>query len=117
MEPDALILLLVLLVGMLTFSYQGYRMLHLSGSPSQTRSLAGSARETVIKPTKSDATDARRALERFDDDGGHQVLSKDAALTRLEWVAGLFMQQDKNEYVKQCEKRCSVCEKKYPERG
>jgi len=114
MELDALILFLVLLAGLLTFSYEGYRMLREPGTPSSPKSLAGSARQTVTKLTNTDATDAKRAMERFDDDGGSQALSRYVALARLEWVASLFPQQD-TEVVNQCEKRCPVCGKKYPE--
>lgn len=114
MELDALILFLVLLAGLLTFSYEGYRMLREPATPALPKSLAGSARQTVMKLTNTDATDIRRAMERFDDDGGRQALSRYVALARLEWVASLFRQQD-TEPVKQREKRCPVCGKKYPE--
>lgn len=93
MNTEALILLLVLLAGMLTFSYQGYRMLYDPEASRISRSPAGPARHRTIKLKNADAAGSRRVTER----SSYQFSSAD------------------NEAIKQREKSCPVCEKKYPE--
>ena len=79
MNLNALILFMALLGGLLAitiFFYGGQMVLHRLETPDPLQALAGFQRQTAPGFKVADAADMIMAIDRFDDDGGNQILNK-----------------------------------------
>jgi len=79
MNLNALILFIVSLGGLLAitiFFYGGQMLLHWLETPDPPQALAGLRRQKAPGFIDADSADMIMAIDRFDDDGGNQILNK-----------------------------------------